>query len=469
MRDIAIVLFFVACVPRMLKSPSLAVMMWIWLSVMNPHRLSYGFAYDLPFAAATAGITFIALFITKEDRRLTLTPPVVVLGLFTLWICLTSLFPYHPGSGYDMWSRVMKIFLMTFVAMAVIHSKKQIHWVIWIIVGSLAYYGTKGGVFTLAHGGSYLVWGPAGSYIEGNNELALALVMVIPLMRYVQLGLTMRWQKWGMTAAILLCAFSAVGSHSRGALVAIAAMSSFLWIKSRNKFAVGLALVCAGIVIFAFMPAEWFDRMNTIKTYDEDASAMGRINAWWMAFNLACARPLGGGFDIYDFELFGRFAPNPLDVHAAHSIYFQILGEHGFIGLFLFVAFGATTWMAASDGKRKAKGLPGFEWVGPLMDMMKVSMIGYGVGGAFLSLAYFDVPYYVTVIVVAARGLVVQRAKVEVGQSLGKRRGERFGSVVMNDDVPSPEPSPAAPRPADWRGHRDYASPRLIASNARVR
>jgi len=35
------------------------------------------------------------------------------------------------------------------------------------------------------------------------------------------------------------------------------------------------------------MPQEWYDRMYTIKTYQEDASALGRINAWHTAFNVA--------------------------------------------------------------------------------------------------------------------------------------------------------------------------------------
>jgi putative inorganic carbon (hco3(-)) transporter len=464
MRDIAIVLFFLGCIPFMIRRPSICVVVWILFSVMNPHRLAFGFAYDLQFAAVTAALTFVALAVTKDDRRFSLTPPVVALILFTLWICLTSLFPYHDGSGFAMWSRVMKIFLMTLVAVAAIHTKKQIHWVVWVIVFSLGFYGAKGGLFTLVNGGNYLVWGPESSFIEGNNEVALALVMTIPLMRYVQINLKKNWQKWGMLAVMLLSAFAAIGSHSRGALLAIAAMAAFLWWKSRNKFLMGLALVCAAIVVLAFMPQEWFDRMHTIQTYDEDTSAMGRINAWWMAFHLASDRFLGGGFEIYDFDVFSRYAPNPLDVHAAHSIYFQVLGEHGFVGLILFVSIGALTWMAASDGKKKAKGLPGFEWVAPLLDMSKVSMVGYGVGGAFLSLAYFDVPYYVMVVVVATRALVVTAYKTHVAsQRPGTAaRGDRFGSVPLVDGELDVLPAPRRPglgREDDWRGQGAYARP----------
>ena len=36
------------------------------------------------------------------------------------------------------------------------------------------------------------MWGPPDSFIEGNNELALALVMTIPLMRFLQLQVKAR-------------------------------------------------------------------------------------------------------------------------------------------------------------------------------------------------------------------------------------------------------------------------------------
>ena len=296
--------------------------------------------------------------------------------------------------------------------------------------------------------------------------MALALVMTIPLMRYVQLGFQRRWQKWGMTAVMVLSAFAAIGSHSRGALVAIAAMAAFLWWKSRNKFVMGIALAAAAIVLVAFMPSEWMERMNTIKTYDEDASAQGRINAWWMAFNLARDRLLGGGYEIYDADVFARYAPNPLDIHAAHSIYFQVMAEHGFVGLFLFVAIGAFTWMAATDAKRKAKGLVELEWVGPLVDMLKVSMVGYAVGGAFLSLAYFDVPYYVMVIVVATRALVLAGARrgIAIARPDGFARGERFGNVTVVDGAVDAAPPVSTPprRTDDWRGQGGFAKPSLM-------
>ena len=196
------------------------------------------------------------------------------------------------------------------------------------------------------------MWGPPESFIEGNNELALALVMTIPLMRFLQLQMKAPLARHALTLTMLLSAVSALGTQSRGALLAILAMAVVLWTRTRHKLVSGIALVLVGAALIAFMPGEWEHRMSSIADYEQDASAMGRINAWWMAWNLAVDRPFGGGYDIYWPDVFARYAPVPDDVHAAHSIYFQVLGEHGFIGLGLFLLVWIMAWRTAGYLRR---------------------------------------------------------------------------------------------------------------------
>jgi probable O-glycosylation ligase (exosortase A-associated) len=155
------------------------------------------------------------------------------------------------------------------------------------------------------------------------------------------------------------------------------------------------------VLVLAFMPASWEARMQTIDDYQQDGSAMGRINAWWNAVHLANAHFMGGGFDIYRPDIFEKYAPNPTDVHAAHSIYFQVLGEHGYLGLLLFLAMGAFTILSTMRIRREAKKRAETLWLYHLAGMIQVSMAGFAVGGAFLSLAYFDLPYNIMVMVVA--------------------------------------------------------------------
>jgi probable O-glycosylation ligase (exosortase A-associated) len=276
---------------------------------------------------------------------------------------------------------------------------------------SLAFYGVKGGIFTILNGGSYHVRGPSGSFIGGDNEIGLALIMTIPLLRYLQLNMTNVLLRFAMWPAMLLTAIAVVGSQSRGALLGIVAMGAFLWLKSRNKFVTLLMGALAAALILAIMPPQWFERMESIKTYEQDASVMGRFNAWHMAFNLAKSKPLGGGFETFQRSMFAIYAPEPDRVHDAHSIYFEVLGEHGFVGLALFLLLGLMTWRTASSIIGQARGHPEKRWAADLAAMVQVSLVGYAAGGAFLGLAYFDFYYtLIAVVVLTKTVLIAQQA-----------------------------------------------------------
>ena len=399
MRDIVLGSLIVALAAYGLLHPWLGILGWTWLSIMNPQAYSWHLS-SMPVAAAIAISILLGLLLTKDRRNFFLTRETVVLMLFMLWMCITLPFSFYFDESYPLWNRVMKIDLMILVAMVVLYSRKHITMLTWVLAGSIGFYGVKGGLFTLATGGSYRVWGPVGSYIGGNNEVALALVMIIPLMRFLHLTTESVWIRRGLVLSMLLCVAAALGSQSRGAFVAIAAMVSVLWWRSDKKIVVAGLLVVAGVALLSFMPEQWWTRMGTIGTYEQDASATGRINAWWMAWNLAKANFFGGGFMIYMPDLFAKYAPDPLDVHAAHSIYFMVLGEHGFVGLFLFLLLWLFVWRSAGRLRIQGQQLPQTKWLSHLGAMCQVSLAGYAVGGAFLSLSYYDLPYNILVLVV---------------------------------------------------------------------
>ena len=412
MRDYALLAFMIGALPSALIHPVYGIYLWTWISVMNPHRLTWGFTYNMPFALYTALATFVGLILTKDRRRMPIAAPTIALALFLAWIVIGYPFSFFPAGSYEMLNKVVKIQLMTFVAAAVIVERRHVRWLVWVLTVSLGFFGVKGGLFTIRTAGAYKVWGPPGSFIEGNNELALALIASIPLMWYLLETSAKRWVKVGLATAMVLTALAALGSYSRGALLAIAAMAITLWWYSKRKALLGLILITLAPMLVAFMPGAWDTRMRSILNYAHDGSAMGRINAWWNAWNLAKDYPLfGGGFDIAEPSVFARYAPNPTDIHAAHSIYFQVLGEHGFVGLFLFLLIWWFTWRTAVWIREHTT--PGGEhrWAFHLAAMAQVSLVGYFVGGAFLSLAYFDLPYYIMVLLVATRWIIENEAQ----------------------------------------------------------
>jgi probable O-glycosylation ligase (exosortase A-associated) len=408
MRDVLITLMVLGSLPYIFKKPWFGMVMWIWISVMNPHSQGWGFARTYPFAAIIAVATLGSMLVSKDKKTLPMTPVTVVFLLFAMWMSVSAVFAIHADRVADQWIKVYKIMGMTLVVLMLLTGRKQIEWMIWTVVVSIGFYGVKGGIFTIQTGGNYRVWGPENTFIDGNNEVALAFVMVIPLMLFLRTLIPNKWGRRAMIAAMLLCALAALGSYSRGAALAIGAMAFFLWLKSREKLTLGLLMAVAVPLLLVFMPSQWHDRIDTIDNYQQDGSAMGRINAWWMAYNLAKDRPLvGGGFQIYDDVVFQLYAPNPADIHAAHSIYFQTLGEHGFVGLFLYLLLGVLTWRTGSWIVRHARPHAQLRWAADLATMVQVSLLGFAVGGAFLSLVYFDVPYYLMAGLVATR-LVVE-------------------------------------------------------------
>jgi probable O-glycosylation ligase (exosortase A-associated) len=212
-----------------------------------------------------------------------------------------------------------------------------------------------------------------------------------------------------MWVGFWLTVIATVFTYSRGALLGLGVvLARMLWATKRKWLVVALA-VPAFFLALAYVPDQLIDRAETIQGYEADGSAMGRIQAWGVAINVASAHVFGGGFV---FEAIGPswlgyanfLFPHDNHPRTAHSIYFQVLGEHGYIGLALFVALMFTTYRALGRARRDAAGRAEVEWIPLYAEALQIGLIAYAVSGAFLSLAYFDLYY-----VIVAFSVIMQR------------------------------------------------------------
>ncbi|TMH03088.1 MAG: putative O-glycosylation ligase, exosortase A system-associated [Betaproteobacteria bacterium] len=325
-RDIVLTAFILGLLPAVLFRPHWGILLWTWIGLMNPHKLTWGFAYNFPFAMIVGIVTMLAILISKEPKRLPVTAPVVVLFMWVAWMTITTVFfSIYPTEAWPKWDTVMKIQLFIFLTLLVMQSEERIRALVLVATLSIAYFGIKGGVYTIMHGGGGMVLGPDGGFISGNTEIALALTVTLPLMRWLQLQTQRRWLRHATTVAMVLIAVSVLGSYSRGGLLALAAVGVFFWFKSRKKLVLAVMIVPLAFALVAFMPAEWHEKMHTIETYEEDGSAMSRINAWKFAWSLAQDRPVGGGgFDTFQVDAYARWLPTSKQALDSHGKWFQV-------------------------------------------------------------------------------------------------------------------------------------------------
>jgi len=411
MRDIAVTLLVIIGCLYTLKEPYVGILLWSWLSYMNPHRLCYGFALEAPLAQTTAIVLLMSMLLSKEKKKLPINGITSVWILFILFMGITTLFAFFPIDAALQYKQVIKIQLVVFLTMVLINDMDKLNKLIWVIVLSIGYYSVKGGLFTLLTGGSFRVWGPGGTYIEDNNSLAVAVLMIVPLMVYLYQSNDKKWIKQGLLVAIVLSLFTVLGSQSRGAFLAIIAVGAFYWTKSRSKFGSGILIAILAVCLLSFMPDTWWERMDSIGHYNNDGSSMGRINAWKYAYNAANDRLLGMGFESWSPETFTLYAPNPEDVHAAHSIYFTILADHGWIGLFLYLLIYFMAWRKLANIIKQTAKKEELKQFHALAKMLQVGLLAYFSGGAFLSLSYFDLPWHFVSIVIILQQILEQQLK----------------------------------------------------------
>lgn len=409
LRDIVIFGLIFGSLPFILWRPYIGVLVWSWLAYMSPHRLTWSAAFDFRFSVVVGAVLLVSVAVSREPKRMIWTPLTIIWVLFFFWTWLTTQFAFFPEDAALEWSRWWKINLTSFITLLVMQSRQRLHLLVWVIALSLAFYGVKGGVFGILTGGANMVYGPEGSFIGDNTSIGLALIMALPLVRYAQLEATRKWVRLALTATMILTAVAILATQSRGALLGILGMVAFLVMKSPSRLRAMLLVAVLAPTLFFFMPSSWHEKMGTISSYEEDGSALGRINAWWFAFNLAKDRPIvGGGFRTFDETLFQKYAPNPEDVHDAHSIYFEIMAEQGFIGFFLFMTLGILAFFTARWTIKQARARPDLSWAVNMAAMIQVSLVGYAIAGAFLGLAYFDLVYHLLAILVVLRHLVAQ-------------------------------------------------------------
>ncbi len=398
LRDLVVLIFVVLCIILALRKAWYGVLALAIFSYLNPHAYAWGFVRTLPlFQILFLVVVFKTL--TTNDRQ-TLPKDWRITAFIILWLYFffTTTQAYIQGLAWERLWFVSKIYIPFYFTLVLINTRKKLFYLIMTIAGSIGIVAIKGGIFALLSGFSYRVYGPPATQFEENNAFAIAVLISIPLLLIVYREMTNQIMKRGIMVTIPLCYACALSSWSRGALLAMGVTTLVLLWHSKRKYLAIPVLLIGAYLVTQYLPETWFDRMQTLETYQEDASAMSRINVWLDGWSHTLKHPFtGAGFEGWRW----------VSVRDWHSSFVEMFSEHGFIafGIWLSLIFG--TIFSLSKLPQMTRGIPEMKWVSNYCYMLRASLITYMAGTAFLGLSYWDILYHLIFISVLVKQFAI--------------------------------------------------------------
>lgn len=422
-RDLAVLGFMLVLVPLAFSHAYLAYLLWCWAGLVSLNSYLYGPMAGVPYVQVFALIGLVLLFVSKDKHRLKWEPnsTSIVFIFIMLHGLLSATFAY-PGldRNWELYTNVAKTLLFCLLMPMLASNRLRLYALVLVIILSLGFHGVLEGLKFVASGGAHLTKGI--QKFGDNNHFAMVLVMVLPLILYVYKYAINKIVRVGCITSFCIICLAVISTNSRGGLLGLVAVALFLVMHSKRKVLGILSILFVASVMLAMAPQSWTSRMESIKEAEQDSSFMGRVTAWKRASAIAVENPiLGGGYHAgqapsiyYQFRdkpgILGFIDTPPSYYPAAtHSIYFEILGDLGFLGLFLFLASLIISYrnFKKIQALTQEKAIE-LAWANDLSVALMAALLAFMVCGAALSAAYFEIPYILIMLMEALKQQVLR-------------------------------------------------------------
>lgn len=410
MRDLVLVAFFFIAIFYTFKRPVAGLCAWIWIALMAPTEWVFGFSQVFRLNLTIVLITALSYMSWKDKPKARLSGIHFWVFFFCFWMLVSTIFNNRVLSdmAWYKFTEFVKVIALFLFCSLTLKTKKDIDAFIWAIVLAVPAYAAMEAVKFILSAGGHRIVGKSG-ILADRNDLAVAINMCIPLVVYLWTQTRHKLLKLGLLGIALMSIIAIVGTYSRGGMIGLLILGFALWLRSDKKIVFAMIFVMALPVAYQFAPEEWKERQSTISTAStEDSSFIGRLWAWKIATLIALDDPLtGGGFkattdpvlwNLYahqtpDFgPIYTREIPVGTPPLAAHNIYFQVLASSGFVGLFIFLAMLLRAYLMCTTIIRQRKA-DNEVWGDYLSKAITLSLVGYGITGLNVSLAYFELLY----------------------------------------------------------------------------
>jgi len=412
MLNLALLGFVAAFIALGFRRPFVWVLAYIYIDCIKPQKIAWAILPSIPISLIAFLLAFGGWLAIddKRDSRFTLRQGLIaVLLAYCGYTTLVADFPVEAAAKWD-W--VWKALVFALFLPLALRTRLRIEAATLVMVLSAASIIITGGIKTALGGGGY---GSLAFFVDDNTGLyegsiiSCVAIAIIPLILWLAKHGTVFPPEWRVklfsAALIFACLLIPVGTQARTGLICIGVLCIIALRTVRRRFLYMGLMAVAGLIAVPFLPQSFTARMSTIENHQADESASTRIAVWKWTWDYVQDHPFGGGFDAYRGNKI-RYQTKSLETsggsvevetkyvedesRAYHSSYFEMLGEQGFAGLFLWLWLQLSGLWQMERIRRRWKDRSGVveQWQAPLANALQQAQIIYLVGSLFVGIAF---------------------------------------------------------------------------------
>jgi probable O-glycosylation ligase (exosortase A-associated) len=411
MHDLPFLVFLGALVALGFKRPFFWVLLYAYIDIIEPQRLTYVLLNAVP-VSMIAAVLAIGGWIAMDDKSgLRVAPRQWMLLIMIGYCAYTTAHADFPLDARDKWDAVWKALAFAIFLPFTLRTRVRIEALLLFMVLSAATIIIVGGLKTVGGGGGYgelklMIDNNSGLY-EGSTISTVAICIIPIILWFTKYG-TIFVPDWKVKvfawALVFACCLIPVGTSTRTGLLCIVLLVLLKLRDVKRPLIYIGAIAALGVMSVPFLPSAFTERMGTIKTYKGDSSASTRVAVWNWTMDYVKDHPMGGGFQAFRgnhiryekveaTEVGGQtILKTSIETDSArayHSAYFEMLGEQGYFGLalWLLIALAGLFRMEVLRFRyRKAEGDDA--WIAPLAVALQSAQIVYMLGAAFIAIAF---------------------------------------------------------------------------------
>lgn len=417
MLDLGLAAFLFGLLALGMRRPFLWVLAYLYVDILAPQKISWFLLASLPVSLITFCAAFGGYMVAddKKDSRFTWRQALMLVLL--AWCGATTIGADFHAEALEKWAWVWKALVFAVFLPLTLRTRLRFEAVVLVMTLTAGAICIPGAMKTLVTGGGY---GQLKLFVNDNTGLyegsiiSCVAVAVIPLVWWLAKFGTVFKPNWMVKQFALALTFAflliPVGTQARTGLLCIGLLFLLSLRTAKNRMLYLGTMGALALIAIPFLPKSYTDRMNTIENHKSDESASTRVAVWMWTLDYVKEHPFGGGFEAYrsnklnietvDAETSGSTtAVETNEVQQAgrafHSSYFEMLGEQGWLGLFLWLLLQVSgVWQMErlrSRWRKRASADPAnaaLQWQAPLANALQQAQLVYMLGSLFVGIAF---------------------------------------------------------------------------------